>query len=115
MRGTSFVVLPRWLNYFSANVGYHHVHHLCAGIPNYRLVDCHNANARLFSEVPRVVPSQIPRALQCILWDARAQRIISIREYARQKQSSAGHPHYVIPAPAANTAGLTQSEISEKV
>ena len=38
MRGTSFLVLPAWLNWFTANIGYHHIHHLSANIPNYQLV-----------------------------------------------------------------------------
>ena len=50
--GTSFLVLPSWLNWFTANIGYHHVHHLSAAIPNYRLVQCHRENADLFEQVP---------------------------------------------------------------
>jgi hypothetical protein len=36
-----YLVLPGWLNWFTANIGYHHIHHLSANIPNYRLVDCY--------------------------------------------------------------------------
>lgn len=87
MEGTSFLILPFWLNWFTVDIAYHHVHHLSANIPNYQLVGCHNQYQELFADVPRVRLSQIPRAAKCILWDTRARRIISISEYERQLQA----------------------------
>jgi omega-6 fatty acid desaturase (delta-12 desaturase) len=84
IEGTSFLILPRWLNYFTANIAYHHVHHLSARIPNYHLERCHYENRHLFREVTRLTLLQIPQASRCILWDARARRIISVAEYRRQ-------------------------------
>ena len=84
IKGTSFLVLPRWLNWFTPHIGYHHIHHLSANIPNYCLVDCHNEYQDLFADVTRIKLSQFHKALKCILWDARAQRIISVFEYQRQ-------------------------------
>ncbi len=84
IEGTSFLVLPRWLDWFTVNIGYHHVHHLAPGIPNYRLVECHGEYQHLFSRVTRLRLSQVLGALRCILWDARAQRIISVAEYLRR-------------------------------
>jgi acyl-lipid omega-6 desaturase (Delta-12 desaturase) len=84
IEGSSFLILPRWLNWFTANIAYHHIHHLSAGIPNYCLVRCHNENRDLFSDVTRVKLSDIHKALKYILWDTRAQRIISVAEYRRQ-------------------------------
>lgn len=81
IEGTSFLLLPRWLNWFTANIAYHHIHHLSAKIPNYRLIKCHNENRHLFVDVTRVSLSRIPKALKYILWDTRAQRIITIAEY----------------------------------
>jgi omega-6 fatty acid desaturase (delta-12 desaturase) len=81
LEGTSFLILPRWLNWFTANIAYHHIHHLSSKIPNYCLVECHNEYEHLFSGVKRVKLSQIHKALGCILWDSRAQRIISMTEY----------------------------------
>jgi len=83
--GTSFLVLPRWLNWFTANIAYHHVHHLSAKIPNYRLVQCHEENAELFAAVRRVRLSEIYRSLQCLLWDKQAQRIVSFDEFHQQR------------------------------
>jgi omega-6 fatty acid desaturase (delta-12 desaturase) len=85
LEGTSFLILPAWLNWFTANIGYHHVHHISAAIPNYRLVQCHRENEQLFASVPRVRLSQVPAALKCILWDRVAARIISVGEYHRSR------------------------------
>jgi omega-6 fatty acid desaturase (delta-12 desaturase) len=81
IKGTSFLILPRWLNWFTANIGYHHIHHLSPRIPNYRLVACHDRYRDLFVGVARVKLSSVPRALKFILWDERTQRIISVAEY----------------------------------
>ncbi len=85
IKGTSFLLLPRWLNWFTANIAYHHIHHLSARIPNYCLVECHNEHQHLFATVTRIRLSQIPRALRYILWDTRSRRIISVAEYQQQK------------------------------
>jgi omega-6 fatty acid desaturase (delta-12 desaturase) len=84
IEGTSFLIFPRWLNWFTANIAYHHIHHLSAKIPNYGLIRCHNEYRHLFSDVTRVKLSQVHKALKYILWDTRAQRIISVAEYRQQ-------------------------------
>lgn len=81
MDGTSFLVLPRWLNWFTANIGYHHIHHLSARIPSYRLAECHDENRALFAGVKRIRLAQIPHALKYILWDTAARRLISVAEF----------------------------------
>lgn len=89
IEGTSFLVLPRWLNWFTCSIAYHHIHHLSAKIPNYRLAQCHSEYKDLFSGVTRIPLSRIPEALKCILWDTGNRRIISVAEYQRQKDSYA--------------------------
>jgi omega-6 fatty acid desaturase (delta-12 desaturase) len=84
IEGTSFLVLPGWLNWFTASIAYHHIHHLSASIPNYRLAQCHEENQHLFSNVKRIRLAEIPRALECILWDTRSRRIISVAEFEAQ-------------------------------
>jgi omega-6 fatty acid desaturase (delta-12 desaturase) len=81
LRGTSFLVLPRWLHWLTANIAYHHVHHMSAAIPNFLLAQCHDEHQELFTEVTRVKWSRIHTALDYILWDTRSQRIISVAEY----------------------------------
>jgi omega-6 fatty acid desaturase (delta-12 desaturase) len=82
--GTSFLILPPWLNWFTANIGYHHIHHLSARIPNYRLVACHDGHRQLFTEVTRVELWHVYGALHYILWDIRARQLISVAEYRQQ-------------------------------
>lgn len=89
IEGTSFLVLPRWLNWFTANIGYHHVHHLSAKIPNYRLVECHKRYSHLFTGVIRITPSQILKSLRCILWDTRTERIVSLDDYVGKNKRAA--------------------------
>lgn len=79
--GTSFLIFPRWLDWFTADIAYHHIHHLSSRIPNYSLAECHNEHQDLFTDVPRIKLSQIHGALKYILWDTRSSRIISVAEY----------------------------------
>jgi len=85
IQGTSFLTLPRWLHWFTANIAYHHIHHLSARIPNYCLAECHERYHDQFTEVKRIRLSEIHKAMQYILWDTRARRIISVAE-CRQMQ-----------------------------
>jgi omega-6 fatty acid desaturase (delta-12 desaturase) len=85
LEGSSFLQLPPWLNWFTANIAYHHVHHLSARIPSYCLSGCHDEYASLFAKVTRIRLAQIPRSLRCILWDTLAQRIVSVADYQQQQ------------------------------
>ena len=78
LEGTSFLILPGWLNWFTTDIGYHHIHHLSARIPNHRLAACHAENRALFAGVKRLGLRDVHAALQCILWDTRASRIVSV-------------------------------------
>jgi acyl-lipid omega-6 desaturase (Delta-12 desaturase) len=82
--GTSFLILPAFLNWFTANIGYHHIHHLFPGVPNYHLAKCHESHQHLFAEVRRLRLTDIRQSLKCILWDERAQRIITLAELRPQ-------------------------------
>jgi omega-6 fatty acid desaturase (delta-12 desaturase) len=80
LHGTSYLILPRWLNWITADAAYHHVHHLCASVPNYRLAACHAEHAQLFSGVTRVGLFEIPAALRHVLWDMQGRRLVSVAE-----------------------------------
>ncbi len=84
MHGTSFLILPRWLHWFTANIAYHHIHHLSPRIPNYCLAACNEKYEHLFGEVIRIKLENIAGALQFVLWDVRARRLISVAEYQKQ-------------------------------
>jgi omega-6 fatty acid desaturase (delta-12 desaturase) len=87
IHGTSFLVLPAWLNWFTADIAYHHIHHISASIPNYRLAECQREYAHLFTEVPRIRLREIPRALDYILWDTSARRLVSVAEFEAGRAS----------------------------
>lgn len=78
VEGTSFLVLPSWLNWLTANIAYHHIHHLSASIPNYNLAECHLANAHHFTKVTRIRLREIPAALRNTIWDVDNNRITAI-------------------------------------
>lgn len=88
IHGTSFLVLPPPLNWFTANIAYHHVHHLSARIPNYRLAQCHDENAHLFTDVKRVPLLQLTKALRYILWDTHSRKLISVAEWRQLRQDT---------------------------
>jgi omega-6 fatty acid desaturase (delta-12 desaturase) len=79
LKGSSFYRLPRLLQWFSGNIGYHHIHHLSPRIPNYNLERCHDAET-LFNEVPSVTLWESFGALRFRLWDEEGRRLISFRE-----------------------------------
>jgi omega-6 fatty acid desaturase (delta-12 desaturase) len=92
IEGTSFLILPRWLGWCTANIAYHHIHHLSAKIPNYALAACHNEYAHLFTRVKRVKLFEVPSALKCLLWDEQAQRIISVAAFRQLDRRSSQTP-----------------------
>ena len=81
LEGTSYLDLPRVLHWFTADIGYHHIHHLSARIPNYKLRQCHNEYAHLFEGVKRIRLKDTAKAFKYILWDNHAGRMISMAQY----------------------------------
>jgi omega-6 fatty acid desaturase (delta-12 desaturase) len=76
LKGSSYLKLPRVLSWVVGNANYHHVHHLSAKIPNYRLRAAH-ADQPIFRRTPVVtIPSSI-RALRLKLWDEERGRLVS--------------------------------------
>ena len=77
--GSSYYVLPKFLNWFTGNIGIHHVHHLCSAVPNYRLQECVRDSATLQS-LNCLTISESLKCLRWRLWDSSAQRMIGFRE-----------------------------------
>ena len=88
LEGSSYLDLPKVLHWFTADIGYHHVHHLFSRMPNYNLVACHNEYAHLFKSVKRIRLSEVGEAFKYILWDESSRRIISIAQYDEKAQQS---------------------------
>jgi len=75
LRGSSYYKLPRVLQWFTANIGFHHIHHLSPAIPNYNLEKCHRENA-LFQRVKPVTLWSSMRGLSFRLWDERRKKLV---------------------------------------
>jgi acyl-lipid omega-6 desaturase (Delta-12 desaturase) len=78
LRSTSYLQLPRILQWFTGNIGFHHVHHVNPRVPNYRLEECHNANVVLQSATKLTLRAAL-RALRYTLWDSELERLVSFR------------------------------------
>jgi acyl-lipid omega-6 desaturase (Delta-12 desaturase) len=76
--GTSHLRLPRLLQWFTGNIGFHHVHHVNPRIPNYRLEECHNADAGFQSASTLTLRTGL-RALGFALWDSDLERLVPFR------------------------------------
>ena len=79
LRGSSYYDLPIILRWFTANIGVHHIHHLCSRIPFYRLPQTLRDNPDLRS-VSRLTLSQSFRCVRLVLWDERRRRLVSFRD-----------------------------------
>lgn len=79
LEGSSYLKLPGVLRYFTGNIGFHHVHHLSVGIPNYNLPAAHNADDRLRT-VPQLTVRQGLYATRLKLWDEQRGRLVTFRE-----------------------------------
>jgi len=79
LKGSSLFKLPGILNWFTGNIGYHHIHHLSPLIPNYNLKRCHNENA-IFHEIKPVTFFSAFESLLLRLWDEKRQMLIKFSE-----------------------------------
>jgi omega-6 fatty acid desaturase (delta-12 desaturase) len=94
LHGSSFFKLPKVVQWFSGNIGFHHIHHLSPRIPNYKLEECHEENEKL-QEVYEISMISSFRSIPLALWDEESKELISFRQFkqmqkekpAQQKQS----------------------------
>jgi omega-6 fatty acid desaturase (delta-12 desaturase) len=76
LEGSSFYKLPKLFQWFSGSIGFHHVHHLSARIPNYLLEKCHKESG-LFEHVPEITLVKSLRCLTYRLWDEETGELIT--------------------------------------
>ena len=79
LRGSSYLKLPQPLQFFTGNIGLHHVHHLSAKIPNYNLQRAHDENP-VFHDVPTLSLWDGLRAPRYKLWDPSRGRLVTFAE-----------------------------------
>ena len=85
MDGSSFYKLPKLLQWFTGNIGFHHIHHLSPKIPNYKLEECHNENPEF-----QIEPLTFQHSLKSLffrLWDEKEKMLVgwsALRKYKQQ-------------------------------
>ena len=82
LQGSSYLKLPQPLQFFTGNIGLHHVHHLNARIPNYNLQRAHDDN-EIFHQVPILTFWQGIRCVRLKLWDEKRGRLVTFAEARR--------------------------------
>jgi len=98
LQGSSFYKLPRILQWFSGNIGFHHIHHLSPRIANYNLERCHNSHPLLRDVKPLTVRTSL-KSINFRLWDEQRGRLVGfrrVRELRReQKRAKKNDVHTV--------------------
>jgi acyl-lipid omega-6 desaturase (Delta-12 desaturase) len=79
LRGSSYLKLPKLLQFFTASIGLHHVHHLNSRIPNYNLQRAHDTNV-IFAAVPTISIREGLRAVNLKLWDEDTGQLVSFAQ-----------------------------------
>lgn len=89
LEGSSHFVLPKPLQWLTANIGLHHIHHVCSQIPNYRLQRCYDENPE-FHGVTRLTLLESLKTLGMTLWDEDARRLVGFRHLRAIRRRLAG-------------------------
>lgn len=79
IKGSAFLKLPRILQWFTGNIGFHHIHHLSSRIPNYRLQACHESHP-MFGEVRPMTFLGAVRSFGLKLWDEASRKLIRFHQ-----------------------------------
>lgn len=78
VEGSSFYKLPKVLQWFTGNIGFHHVHHLSPKVPNYKLEEVHN-NTKPLQNVPTITLSTSLSCLKFRLWDETGKKFVTFK------------------------------------
>jgi omega-6 fatty acid desaturase (delta-12 desaturase) len=76
--GSSYYKLPKVLQWFTGNIGFHHIHHLSPRIPNYKLEKCHNDNPVLQTDSVLTLRKSFG-SIFLSLWDEKKKKLVSFR------------------------------------
>jgi omega-6 fatty acid desaturase (delta-12 desaturase) len=79
LKGSSYLKLPKPLQFFSGNIGLHHVHHLSAKIPNYNLQRAHDESP-IFADVPVLTLFEGVRSVRLKLIDPAGGKLVTWRQ-----------------------------------
>lgn len=91
LQGSSFYKLPRVLQWFSGNIGFHHIHHLSSRVPNYHLERCHRSDP-LFQKVKPLTLFPSLKAMTFRLWDEQNKKLISFGHLKKALRNQSCEP-----------------------
>jgi acyl-lipid omega-6 desaturase (Delta-12 desaturase) len=91
LKGSSFYKLPKVLQWFSGNIGYHHIHHLSSRIPNYNLERCHKAHL-MFQQVKPLTFFASLKTLRLRLWDEQRKKLVGFRHLKKMRHTGGQSP-----------------------
>lgn len=80
LEGCSYLKLPKLLQWGSGNIGFHHIHHLSALIPNYRLEEVYNKFEIFQKDEVVLTMKDLVRCFQLNLYDAKTKKMIRFRD-----------------------------------
>ncbi|WP_251943406.1 fatty acid desaturase [Staphylococcus sp. Marseille-Q5304] len=85
--GSSYYKLPKFMQWVTGNIGYHHVHHLNPRIPNYELETTHE-NVTPLQHATTISIAESLKSLKYKLYDESRKRFITFKEYTRQYKAT---------------------------
>ncbi len=83
IKGSTYYVIPLWLQWLVGNINLHHLHHLSTRIPNYNLQACADANPILQKHVTKLSIRESWKCFSNKLWDSASQRMITFPEFKK--------------------------------
>jgi omega-6 fatty acid desaturase (delta-12 desaturase) len=82
LQGSSYLKLPKLLQWFTGNIGFHNVHHLAPRVPNYLLESCYRANPQFQADATLTLADAF-RAIRLALWDEDQLKLVGFGELKR--------------------------------
>ncbi len=83
LQGSSYYKLPKILQWFTGNIGFHHIHHLSPRIPNYLLEKCQKENPELQETATVLTLRTSLKSILLSLWDENQKKLVSFRQSKR--------------------------------
>ena len=87
IQGSPILSFLKYLQWFTGNIGFHHIHHLSPRIPNYKLETCHNEN-EVFHDVKTITFFSSLQTMKLRLWSEKTQQLVSIRSFKKAENAA---------------------------
>lgn len=103
--GSSYYKMPRILQWFTGNIGFHHIHHLSPRIPNYELERCHNENEMFRTIEPLTIKASL-KSLHIRLWDEDRHKMVGYHP-PHSETEGLEVPNLLNPTPPSDTVSAS--------